>query len=329
MNRKILWVVIVNSLLGIAMIVSTALCLNKLEWYLQAASYVCVAVFTVGALVCWFLKRDGLTKSFFLLNIVAFILIGSLTVMNLCGIFESLSDLEKVKDLIISAGGWGYVVYALLTILNVVVLPMPGWLFMLAGLAVFGQWNTFLVTYASFLAGSFIAFALGRVCGRKAVVWCIGEEKTEKYSKIVGKKGHVAFVFMQILPFFPDDILCMVAGLTSMSWKFFSVSMILIRPIYIAAVCFLGTGTVIPFSGWGIPVWIAIFAVFGVLFILFCKYQEKIENWFGKLFKKKKARGVENADDGKTEEESGNVDEGGNVDNDETASDNVNIDENK
>lgn len=293
--------VIVNSVLGIAMIVSTALCLNKLEWYLQVASYGCVSVFTAGCAAAWAFGREGLAKSAFLLNIVAFIIIGSMTVLNLLGVFESLRDLDKVKDLIISSGSWGYVVYSLLTILNVVVLPLPGFLFMFAGAAVFGAWKAFLITYASVMLGSVIAFGIGRLCGRKAVIWCAGEEATEKYIKIIGKKGHVLFVLMQILPFFPDDILCMVAGLTSMSWRFFTLSMLILRPIYIAFVCFLGTGSVIPFSGWGIPVWIAVFLVIGVAFILFCKYQSQIEKFFEKLFKRKGKDAAKEAKDGAAE----------------------------
>ena len=108
---------------------------------------------------------------------------------------------------------------------------------------------------------------------------CVGEARTEKYSEQFGTRGNILFVLMQLLPFFPDDILCMVAGLSSMSLRFFTVTMVLTRPVFLAAVCFLGSGTIIPFSGWRIPVWVAIFVAAGILFLLFCRYQEKIESW--------------------------------------------------
>lgn len=287
MAKKNLWVVIVNSVIGVLLILVLALCLNHLEWYLQVVGYLCVIAFTVGCVIAFILSKQSFVKSLFLFNIVAFIIIGSLTIMNLCGIFDNLSNWEKVKQLILNSGNWGYVIYALLTILNVIILPIPALVFMLAGVAVFGAVKTFIISYISVMVGSVIAFIIGRFAGKKLVVWCIGEEAIEKYTKLIGKKGNALFIIMQLLPFFPDDILCMVAGLTSISFPFFLVSMLIVKPIYIATVCFMGTGSIIPFSRWGIPVWIAIFVVIGVLFILFCKYQNRIENWLEKHIKKR------------------------------------------
>lgn len=286
------WIIIVNSLLLISMTTAMIFCLKNVEWYGQAIFYGCIFIFGIGSIVFHCLKKTSLSRSLFLLNIVVFLIIGSLTVMNLCGIFNNFKDMSKIKELILSCGNWGYVIYALLQILNIIILPLPGFVFIVIGMSIFGPMNTFIVTYISTLIGAIAAFMIGRVFGQKAVVWCVGQESTDKYKKMIGAKGNVLFVMMQILPFFPDDILGMVAGLTSMKFSFFTISMILIKPIYIAFVCFLGTGSIIPFSGWGIPVWIAIFAVFALVFILFCKYQAQIENWFRKIGKKngKKAK---------------------------------------
>ncbi|MCM1296269.1 MAG: VTT domain-containing protein [Muribaculaceae bacterium] len=287
MTKRNLWIVIVNSIIGITLILALALCLNHLEWYLQIVGYFCVIAFTLGDIIAFILNKQSIVKSLFLFNVVAFIVIGSLAILNLCGVFDNMSDLEKVKQLILDSGSWGYVIYALLTILNVVVLPIPALIMMLAGVAVFGAPKTFIISYISVMIGSAIAFIIGRYAGKRLVTWCIGEEAIEKYTKLIGKKGNALFVIMQLLPFFPDDILCMIAGLTSMSSSFFMLSMLIVKPIYIATVCFMGTGSVIPFSGWGIPVWIAIFIITGVAFILFCKYQSKFEKWLSKFQKKK------------------------------------------
>ncbi len=296
-KRKDLWVIIVNFIVGTVVILATAFCLNKSEWYLQAAAYFCAAAFMMGDVVAFALDKQSIVKSLFLFNVVALIIIGSLAVLNLCGIFDSLSDLEKVKELILNSGSGGYAIYAAITIVNVVILPIPALVMMLAGVAVFGALKAFIITYISVMAGSIIAFFIGRIFGKRVVNWCVGEEATAKYSKMVGKKGNALFVIMQLLPFFPDDILCMVAGLTSMSFAFFTISMAIVKPIYIATVCFLGTGSIIPFSGWGIPVWIAIFAVIAVLFILFCKYQSRIEAWLNRFRKRDKKESADGESD--------------------------------
>ena len=81
----------------------------------------------------------------------------------------------------------------------------------------------------------------------------------------------------------------MVAGLTDMSWTFFMVTQLITRTIGIFTMSFLSVGDIIPFSGWGIYVWILI-GLFAVLAIYFSiKYNKEIENFIYKAFKKKKA----------------------------------------
>ena len=77
----------------------------------------------------------------------------------------------------------------------------------------------------------------------------------------------VYFYLRLIFPFFPDDILCIVAGLIKMRFRFFLLAVFICRTISIAVICFLGTGELIPFSGIGIPLWIALFA-----FTVLCAY---------------------------------------------------------
>ena len=136
-------------------------------------------------------------------------------------------------------------------------------------------------------------FRSGRLFGKRAVVWIAGGDTVEKYTSYIGKKGKVIFLLMQILPFFPDDILCMVAGLGSMNFAYFITVMIAVRPAIIALYCFLGNGSLIPFSGWGIPVWIAVFAVCIVLAVLSLKYGDRVEKWLISRFNKTHGDGEE------------------------------------
>ena len=83
----------------------------------------------------------------------------------------------------------------------------------------------------------------------------------DKYAALLGKKGKAPFVMMMFLPFFPDDLICITAGMTDMGFRFFAISVAIARTAYIFIVSFLGSGEIIPFRGWGIAVWIAIFAL--------------------------------------------------------------------
>lgn len=276
-----------NFAIGIIMTVIMLVFLNTVEWYLKLIAYLAIGGFTVSCAVFAFLKKDALFKTTFVCNVVTLVFVLTFFVLNLLGLFDSLSDLEKVKQIILDWGAYGYVIFILLQLFQVIILPAPGFIFYLAGTAIYGPTVAFIISYISVVVGSVISFYIGRLCGKPVVYWCVGKEQTEKYLKLLGTKGNVLFIIMQVLPFFPDDILCMVAGLTKMSFKFFLLVMILVRPIYIAAVCFFGTGNLIPFSGWGIPCWIAIAVVCIGGFLLYCKYQTKIEEKFKSLGAKK------------------------------------------
>ena len=107
------------------------------------------------------------------------------------------------------------------------------------------------------------------------------------------EKGKYVFFLMMLFPLFPDDILCLVAGMTTMSFRFFLTTIFLTRPIGIIMTCYLGSGEIIPFHGWGLIVWGILIVAMAILFICSYKYQEKIEDFLGKLankFKSKKGK---------------------------------------
>lgn len=258
MNKKTKIIIgVINFVATLLLILGLAFLLTELEKPIKILLYIAIPIIAIGVFVLIALNKEKLCKSLFIIYMLVFVVLAVFFILNLTGLFSSLSDMNKIKDMIVGSGGFGIALCFLLIIANVVILPAPSVVFYLAITAVYGSWLSFVICYVATVLGSIIAFTIGRKFGKKAVVWCIGKEDTEKYSNLLSKKGKVPFLVMQLLPFFPDDILCMVAGLSNMSYKFLILSMIFIRPIYIAFVCFLGTGEIIPFSGWGIAVWIA------------------------------------------------------------------------
>ena len=154
-------------------------------------------------------------------------------------------------------------VYVLVQILQVVILPLPALVCYVPGVYIWGAGIATLLASAGVLIGALICYFLGRMFGRRVVEWIAGKDNTDKYADYLGKRGKILFVMMQILPFFPDDILCLIAGLTR-------------------------SGTIIPFSGWGIPVWIAIALACVVLAVLSFKYEDKIKDFLKRLVSKKR-----------------------------------------
>lgn len=285
-------VFVLNILFCALIVVITGFWLYGWSVLIKIFCYVAASAGLVCGTVFFVTERHALLKSCFLIVACVFVVIG---VVALLSAFADLnkypSDGEKIDrltEIIRGAGSWSMLVYVLIQVLQVVILPLPAAVCYIPGSLIWGGWISTLLASAGVIIGSLIAYAIGRFFGKKAVEWVAGKEAVEKYAGVIGNKGKVIFLLMQILPFFPDDILCMVAGLTCMNFWFFLAVMVFIRPLIIAAYCFLGTGTVIPFEGWGIPVWIAVFAVCIALAFASLKYQDRFEKWLISKFSKNK-----------------------------------------
>lgn len=216
------------------------------------------------------------------------------------GAWESINSVEKVRQLILSMGFWGRFTFVMLQFLQVTFLPLPSTITTLAGVLIYGPLQTALLSLSGIILGSVFAFFLGRVFGRKLVSFMVGRETCEKWVKFLTDAKY-SFFIMMVMPIFPDDVLCMVAGLTNMSWTFFVVTNIIARPLGIFMTCYLGSGELIPYHGWGLIVWAVIIVVVAVLIFLSFKYREKIERFLKEHFKSKKRHQKIDAEDVNTE----------------------------
>lgn len=285
-------ILIVNILMCVASVLLTYFFMSSWGVLIRVAFYVIAGIGIAVSLVTFFWNKLAILKSAFVLLILAIVVLIAFIVISEVGHLNDYeSDEEKINGLvkiISDTGAWGMVVYVLIQILQVVILPLPAVVCYVPGSIIWGAPMATLLASIGVIIGSVIAYFIGRIWGKKAVIWIAGKETTEKYSAYFGKRGKGIFVIMQILPFFPDDILCMVAGLTSMNFVFFIIVMCTVRPAIISVYCFLGSGDIIPFSGWGIYVWVAIFAVCIALAVLSFKYQDKFESWLVSKFSRKK-----------------------------------------
>ena len=203
------------------------------------------------------------------------------------GVWEKVNSVEKVRTLILSLGFWGRLVFVLLQFLQVTFVPIPSTVTTLAGVLIYGPLEAALLSLSGLFVGSCVAFALGKYCGKKLVVFMVGEETCNKWANFLYNAKY-SFVLMMIMPFFPDDVLCLVAGLTPMSWPFFVITNFVARPIGVFITCYFGGGYIIPYKGWGLAVWAVVIVVAAALLYLSVKYRKQIEEWLLKTFAKKK-----------------------------------------
>ncbi|MCI8343045.1 MAG: TVP38/TMEM64 family protein [Clostridia bacterium] len=232
----------------------------------------------VLAIVFYLLQKELIYKSF----LTAFILLlFSLTVFYILlktGFLEIIRDKDSLEAYLERAGTWMGVLFITLQFLQVVILPIPSFVTVAAGTALFGPLKCALYSLLGIVVGSLTAFVVGRYVGYRAVAWLIGKETLDKWLKKVKGKDKLLLSAMFLLPVFPDDILCFVAGLSSMSLVFFLVVILISRVIAIFTTCY--SVTLIPFNTWwGITLWIVFFALVCVLFVVLYKKADAIQNW--------------------------------------------------
>ena len=254
---------------SLATVFLTVFCMSRFRsgfLYEHAATITSAAVgielIYIAAALVFLLRRCKTVFKFMLTGLVlAALLLLILLVLQLTGLWERIDSVEGLRELIASTGAWGPIVFILLQALQVFLLPLPGVLTVGAGVLMFGEWQCCIYSYIGILAGSIVAFGIGRVVGYRAAAWLVGRETLDSWLQKVKGKDKSILTVMFILPIFPDDLLCFVSGLSTMSWKFFIVMQLIARAISVAMTSFSLGGKIIPYNTWwGILLWALIAA---------------------------------------------------------------------
>lgn len=215
-----------------------------------------------------------------------------LYILKITGVSDKIDTIEDLRNYVSSFGYLAAVIYIIVNFLQVVVLPIPGVVSIGAGVALFGEFKTFIFAFIGITAGSIAAFFIGKILGYKVVKWLIGEETLKKWLNAVKGKDKVVLTFMFLFPFFPDDVLCFVAGISSMSSGYFLIMITVTRLISTVLTAYSLSGNLIPFNTWwGILIWAVIIGVTVTLTVLIYKYGDKIEKYFKNKFLKRGGRG--------------------------------------
>lgn len=202
-------------------------------------------------------------------------------------LLDTINSVDALREYIGNAGSLAALIYISFCLLQVVLLPVPGSVAVAVGVAMFGPWKCAIFSFIGIIIGSFIAFGIGRWIGYKAVCWIVGKDSLDKWLEKLKGKDYLILSIMFLLPMFPDDVLCFVAGLSSMTWKYFVVMIIITRAISVVSTAY--SFELIPFTTWwGILIWLILAALVAVLFWLVIKFSDKIDTFIKTKLKLKK-----------------------------------------
>lgn len=123
--------------------------------------------------------------------------------------------------------------FILIQIIQVVYPVIPGGLTCVLGHVVFGPFLGFIYNTVGIFIGSLISFMLARKYGAQFAKIFVSDDTYNKYIPCLDKGKYferfLAAAF--ILLGFPDDFLCMVAGLGKMSLRKFTAIFLLAKPV--------------------------------------------------------------------------------------------------
>ena len=260
--------------------------LNRIVFYVSIAA---LAIIAVSYCAIDGEKYTHASRTVLVVAVVACIFVALYIVYFKTGLNKKFNDFDAIKTFILESGFWGVAVFIALTVFQVVVLPEPAALTIVLGTAIYGPTVSFILSTVGTIIGSLISFMLGKVFGRRLCDWMFGADKTEKYARLLNEKGRFLFIIILLFPMFPDDMMCMIAGITTMTYGYFTLVCLLTRPVMIGITAYLGSG-MIPFEGWGIPVWIAIVcALFVALIMAYC-IKSRVESRGVKRKKRKQTK---------------------------------------
>ena len=208
----------------------------------------------------------GLTFIAILVGIVLFIVYG-------IGI-DTITDQEALSEYIKQYGIYAPLVFFIIQFLQVVFAPIPGNITGLAGGAVFGLWLGFFLNAAAVVLGSLLMFYLGRRYGEKIIHRFVEKETFDKYQeKISGKAGKGVLFSLFLVPFTPDDILCLIAGVSKMRYKTFWIILLAGRVPSSFVTSAVGTGL---YNGKMLIIIILSILYYVITFLIYWKYDKII-----------------------------------------------------
>lgn len=145
------------------------------------------------------------------------------------GIFTSV---ETLQSWVAGFGIAAPLIFMIFQAIQVIIPIIPGGVSLLGGVLIFGPWWGFVYNYVGICAGSLIVFGISRTFGKPLMYKLFPAKAVEKYESWTGNKNRFAKLFALAIffPCAPDDMLCYLAGTTSMKWKTYTLIILLGKP---------------------------------------------------------------------------------------------------
>lgn len=215
------------------------------------------------------------TRKKWLISLLAAILLiaGGALFLWYTGFFSTARSVEGLQAYIDRFSPYSELVYFGVQLASVILAPIPSNLTAAGGAVLFGTWPAFFLTAGAVTLGSMIVFWLSRLLGQSFANRFVSEKLSRKYLDVIRRKRDVFLALVFLFPFFPDDMICILAGLTDIQSLRFFLLVLFFRPWGLLVACAVGGSAI------SIPIWgMCLIGLAGLtLFFLGLKYGDRWE----------------------------------------------------
>ncbi len=152
------------------------------------------------------------------------------------------SDPKVLKEFIKSFGVFGVAIFILLQIIQPIIPIIPGGLSDVAGILMYGNFLGLLYVSLGLVIGELILFLLVRRYGKSILQSLLSEKSIRKVDNFT-TNGKVTMqkliIVIFLIPFGPDDLICIAAGLSDISLKRYFWTIAILKPISVGIHCFI------------------------------------------------------------------------------------------
>ncbi|RAL23357.1 TVP38/TMEM64 family protein [Thermoflavimicrobium daqui] len=187
---------------------------------------------------------------------------------------QLFSSVESLRSFILGFGVWAPVAFFVIQVLQVVIAPIPGGATVVVSAYLFGTLGGLALSLAGAVTGSIIVFLLGRYWGRPLVMKLVGPSIYNKYIGVFDRKGLLLFIIF-LLPFLPDDAVCALAGLSTISFRRFFILVLIGRLPSMFVTILITTGLLKGSLVLWVTIGIIVLLSLGIAYF----YRSHIETW--------------------------------------------------
>lgn len=185
-------------------------------------------------------STEGKLAAWFGLGLTIVVCVGVGIMFLKLGIFESV---DIIRGWVNKLGWFGPIAVCLAQVAQVILRFVPGGVTCAASVLIYGPLWGFVISYIGLIVGCVLVYVLVHRYGIRIAERLAGRENLEKYWKWAsGKKFDVLFLVTAILPFFPDDLICVAASLTKISFKKYFIICLIGRPVGLIIYSLAGAG---------------------------------------------------------------------------------------